>query len=312
MMEQILKNNTALKIFAFFMALLFWAYVTGDNLHDSVQVQEITRTYPDVPLAWLNLSQELALVEMPEKVQVVLSGPSDVLNNITPQNLKAFVDLRNLTAGQHRLTPTAEVPDKVKVLSFDPQQVLVELEAVESPQMPVVVDITGAPTSGFIRGEARINPSSVFVRGGRSQLNKVDRVRVIVNIDGISNDWSQVVPVQAVDRSGQVVAGVEVSPGMVEVFIPVSEPQKEVPVKVATAGRPPAGYKVQQIKVEPATVIIEGSEKALTAVSEISTETVDLSRLTASTELNLQLNLPEEVKVLFEGQIKAEIIIAAD
>ena len=112
MMEQILKNNTALKIFAFFMALLFWAYVTGDNLHDSVQVQEITRTYPDVPLAWLNLSQELALVEMPEKVQVVLSGPSDVLNNITPQNLKAFVDLRNLTAGQHRLTPTAEVPDK--------------------------------------------------------------------------------------------------------------------------------------------------------------------------------------------------------
>ena len=77
-------------------------------------------------------------------------------------------------------------------------------------------------------------------------------------------------------------------------------------------GRPPAGYKVQQIKVEPATVIIEGSEKALTAVSEISTETVDLSRLTASTELNLQLNLPKEVKVLFEGQIKAEIIIAAD
>ena len=44
MMEQILKNNTALKILLF-MALLFWAYVTGDNLHDSVQVQEITRTY---------------------------------------------------------------------------------------------------------------------------------------------------------------------------------------------------------------------------------------------------------------------------
>ena len=40
-------------------------------------------------------------------------------------------------------------------------------------------------------------------------------MRVIVNIDGISNDWSQVVPVQAVDRSGQVVAGWKLA-GMVE------------------------------------------------------------------------------------------------
>ncbi|HZK24593.1 MAG TPA: CdaR family protein [Oscillospiraceae bacterium] len=308
MMERILKNNIVLKIIAFLMALLFWAYVTGDNMYENL----LTRTYSDVPLAWLNLAEELELVEMPQEVQVVLSGPADVLNNITPLNLKAFVDLRDLAAGQHRLTPTAEVPNKVKVLSFNPQQVVVELEEVESPHMPVVLDVTGAPASGFIRGEARINPSSVFVRGGRTRLNNVDRVRVIVNIDGIARDWSQVVPVQAVDRAGQVVEGIEISPSMVEVFIPISEPQKEVSVKVATVGKPPAGYAVQQIKLDPTTVIIEGSAEYLTTVAELSTETVDLSNLTESTTLNLQLEIPQEVKLLFEGQIKAEIIITAE
>lgn len=312
MMERLLKNNTALKVVAFLMALLFWAYVTSDNMLDNVPIQEITRKYDNVPLAWLNLGEELELVQVPQEIQVVLSGPSDVLNNITPQNVKAFVDLRDLTAGQHRLTPTAEVPKKVKVLSLSPQQVMVELEEVESPQMPVVLDIMGAPASGFIRGEARINPSSVFVRGGQTRLNHVDRVRVIVNIDGVARDWSQIVPVQAVDSAGQVVEGIEISPNQVEVLIPVSEPQKEVPVTITTAGKLAAAYKIQEIKLDPATVIIEGSEKELDAINEIVTEAVDLSSLTESTKLNLKLEAPQEVKVLFAGQIKAEIIITAE
>ncbi|MCR3921153.1 MAG: CdaR family protein [Firmicutes bacterium] len=307
MLQRLLKNNIGLKLIAFFMALILWTYVTGDLIRD--KVPEVTRPYRNVPLEWLNLGEQLELMEIPEQIDVVLSGRSDTLNSITPQNLKVFVDLRDLGVGQHRLSPNAEVPAGIKVLSFDPQQVVIILEEVESPQMPVELDVMGAPASGFSMGEARIVPSSVFVQGTRTYLKAVDRIRVIVNVDGANSERRQMVPVQAVDSGGQVLDGVRISPSMVEVFIPFAQPQKEVPVEVPLQGSPAEGYKVQQILLDPATVTIEGSAEQLATITEISTEAVDIAGATENIVVTLTLNDAEGVAVLFTGQIQAEVVI---
>lgn len=53
--------------------------------------------------------------------------------------------------------------------------------------------------------------------------------------------------------------------------------QKLVPVKVALAGEPLTGFKVQNVRVVPDEVIIEGGETELKSISEVTTEEVNLN-----------------------------------
>ena len=309
-LKRLFRHNILLKLAAFFLAVILWAYVMGDSVW-TTETREIERVYPNVALEWLNLSEEMTIMQMPEAVQVVLSGRSDILDSITPQMLRVFIDLRDLGPGKHRLTPMAEVPKGVKVLSFEPQQVVVELEKILSPQMPVDVDIMGLPADGYLLGEPKVTPDSVFVRGTRSQLENVSRIRTIINVDGAEQNLTQIVPAHAIDALGQLVEGVQVSPALVEVFIPVSQPQKEVPVRVSLKGVPAEGYEVEQILVHPAHVTIEGAKHDLQNVEEIFTLPVDITDLDENivTTVNLA-EPPRGVEIQEVNQVQVEIIVA--
>ena len=308
MMERLLKNNTVVKVFAFFLAMMLWVYVTGDALR--ANIPEVTRTFRNVPLTWFNLDERLEIMQIPERIDVVLNGRADLINEITPENIKASVSLEGLGEGQHRIFPTAEVPRGVRVLSFFPQQVAVTLEVVESPQKPIVLEITGSPAAGFVMGEPRILPGAVFVRGPRSLLARVDRAKVTVNVEGADGDRVQMVPVQAVDAAGEVVNNLVVNPMIVEIMIPFSKPQKTVPVRVPLSGEPAAGYVVRQLTVTPAAITLEGSEEDLAAISELITEPVNITNATGNITLELPLRgLPEGVSSLFASKVQVEIVI---
>ncbi|HHX75657.1 MAG TPA: hypothetical protein GX699_12200 [Firmicutes bacterium] len=310
MMERLLRNNTVVRLTAFFLAFIFWAYVTGDSRE--TQTQNITRRYPNVPLEWVNLQSEVELTQIPEEIEVILEGRSSVLNNITPQTLSVFVDLRNLGAGQHRLTPVADLPGGVRVVSFSPEQVVVVLEEIQSPQMFVEVDLLGSPAPDYLIGEINISPQKVFVRGARSRLEKVDRVRAIVNVDGADNNLTQYVEVQAVDFSGQAVEGVSVYPAQVEVTVPVALPRKKVPVRLQVSGELQEGYTVQQITLNPAEVTLEGPQTVLDDISEILTEPVNIAEAESSISTPAALQVPQGCKLLLVGPVQVEIIIVEE
>ncbi|MDW7651089.1 MAG: CdaR family protein [Bacillota bacterium] len=310
MMERLLKNNTAVKVFAFFLALMLWVYVTSDVMQAGVPDE--TRPYRNVPLAWHNLEEGRALMDIPDEVDVSLRGRPDVLDSLTPQNMNVFVDLRGLEEGRHNITPQVEVPRGVRVMSIEPQQVIVELEGVESPQKPVTLEIIGAPADGYVMGDPRILPDSVFVRGPRSLVNSVDSVRAVVNIDGAESDRVQVVPLKVVDAVGRELTDVTVNPDMVEVLIPFSEPQKRVPIRVPLLGEPAEGYQVQQVNVNPSTVTVQGREEDLAGIEEVLTGPVNIADVTETVTVEMLLISPDEAQILHSGTVSIEIIIAAE
>lgn len=310
MLRKLLLHNLSVKIAAFFLALILWAYVTGDSLPVEEQ-PNIRRSYTNVALEWLNIDDELAITKITEEVDVVLNGNKDVLDEITPRTLRVFVDLRNLGPGRHRLTPVVpDVPKGVSVTSINPAQVEVDLETIESHQMQVEVDVTGSQAEGYIRGEIEIVPDAVFVSGARSYLNQVDRVRTIVNINNADGNLTKVVSVSAVDISGQVVEGVKVTPSLVEVFIPIALPQKEIPVRASLNGTPVYGYAIKQINLYPASVTVKGKEEDLSKIEEIYTEPVDIGNARYSVTKSVSLSgVPEGVEVMHSGKIQVEIMI---
>jgi YbbR domain-containing protein len=309
MMERLLKNNLIVKVFSFLLALMLWVYVTSGAVRT---IPDMTDNFRNVPLAVLNLEDGLAVMEIPAEVDVVLNGRQDIIGAITPQNIRAFVDLRALGEGTHRITPDADVPQGVRILRFAPPQVTVVIERVESPQVPVTLEIIGTPAEGYVMGDPRILPDSVFVRGPRSALANVDSVRAVINVDGADGNRVQIVPVQVVDNAGREVEGVTVTPDLVEVQIPFSEPQKTVPVRVPLIEEPAEGYKVQQVNVTPSTVTVQGREEMLANIEEILTGQVSIADASETITLVLPLIAPENTQIIDVTTVSVEIIIAVE
>ncbi len=133
-----------------------------------------------------------------------------------------------------------------------------------------------------------------------------------------SDDFTAEVDLSAaVVGSGEYAVQVQ-APSLVERFsvapdkvtLHIDEVQsKEVPVRVRTTGTVPAGYELESTEVLPGTVIITGLSKDLEAVSDIETEAIDLSKLTAESTLEVNLHTDDKVSIQGVGQVAVHFLI---
>ncbi|MBS4023157.1 MAG: hypothetical protein KGZ79_12180 [Dethiobacter sp.] len=306
MIDRLLKSNNIVKIIAFFLALTLWIYVAGDNLRTNVQ--DVSRTITNVPLAYRNLNDRLELMEIPATIDIVLRGAADRVYDILPHEIEVYVNLQGLDEGRHRLTPNAALPRGIRMESFHPQQVTVEVEEVIMQQRKVSVILTGKQVDGWVVGEPVAIPDQIFVRGPRSVLDSVVEVNAEVDISGAEDNVIQVVPVRAVDHLGREVGRAVVNQDMVQVQVPVFLPQKDVPVKVSLEGEPAEGYRVAAININPGEVTVTGRESYVQAVSVLTTKTIDITGATESITREVELFSPEGVE-LSKTLVSVEIII---
>jgi YbbR domain-containing protein len=66
-------------------------------------------TLPRVTVEFTGLEEGLSAAISPTTVDVILSGPSAVLNGLSRQDVRVIVDLTGLWAGTHQLTPRIEI-----------------------------------------------------------------------------------------------------------------------------------------------------------------------------------------------------------
>lgn len=307
-MARLLNRNNGAKVLAFFMALLLWLHVTGETL--PADNAEVIRPFSKVPLSWRNLDERMQLSEIPAEIDIVLRGAAVAIEGMAPDELEAFVDLRGLGEGQHRLTPNAVVPRGVSVVSYRPQQVVVFLTEIIVQQKPVSLEIKGQPAAGLVMGEASLNPGYIFVRGTRALLPKVYQVRASVDLSDTSADFRQLVEVQPLDEAGETVRGVTLNPPQIEVLVPVSKPRREVPVRVQLEGEPARGFQIRQVNVTPETVTLQGLENELKRLAEVLTLPVSVAGATANIVKEIGITVPDTVEVTDSGKaVTVEVII---
>ena len=66
---------------------------------------------------------------------------------------------------------------------------------------------------------------------------------------------------------------------------------RKVPIRVALAGDPPAGYKILGSKATPSIVDVTGPRTLVRGLADVPTEPIDLSELRESRTLNVPLSL---------------------
>ena len=78
---------------------------------------------------------------------------------------------------------------------------------------------------------------------------------------------------------------------------PADAVEKEVDVALAVDGALPEGFRITSFETLPGRVVIAGSPARLEEIESISTKAVDLSGITQSVKINVELEVPEFIRV---------------
>lgn len=90
----------------------------------TIEMQESRVTIPVEPEV-LGLPRGYTVELQPTRLRLVLSGPFDIISQLDPVSVGAFVDLTGLSLGRHTITPTITLPDPlIRIDSILPQPTL--------------------------------------------------------------------------------------------------------------------------------------------------------------------------------------------
>lgn len=152
-----------------------------------------------------------------------------------------------------------------------------------------------------------MEPVQVSIAGAQSQVEKVMRVRVAVDLNGIRENFDQVLQVEALDKDGQTVEGLTISPDSVNVFLPVSQQggYRDVAVKITIIGRVASGYRLTDLSVFPPVVTVFSNNPDLVSnlPGVIETQPLDLQSAQDDINTRLSLILPEGVSIIGEQTV---------
>lgn len=111
------KKHLTIILLSVFLAIILWLFVVGDTLFQVLPKRKIME---GVPLVYVNLEESLEVSEMPESVSVVLEGLPENLQDKGPESMVAFVDLKDIGNGEHRVDIKINPPEGLSIVSFLP------------------------------------------------------------------------------------------------------------------------------------------------------------------------------------------------
>lgn len=96
-----------------------------------------TQTITNLPLNVLNVPDGYTATVMPESIDISVQGSTSNIASMTPDDITVVVDVNNLEAGEHTLTPVVALPHNgVMSTGTNPETVTVILEPSESTPEP--------------------------------------------------------------------------------------------------------------------------------------------------------------------------------
>ena len=266
--RKIFVEDWSLKLLALAITLILWFAVTGQNqpltIRTGVQLNLIRPSNLDISN------------DPPRTVEVVLTGSRPNLQSLSPLDLVATVDVSDHLAGERviRLSldrVTMQLPDGVKIESFQPSTIPVRLEPRMERQVPVEVKTEGKPADGYeVYG---INPAqmTVRVRGPASRIEALQKAPTeTISLSGRKESFtaSRV----AIDIPDQKI---DVLDPLVDLAVEVGEKRTEKSFS-GVAARSISGVEVRPATAEvtlagPASVLSELRSEDVKVVVDMST-----------------------------------------
>lgn len=300
-----LRDDLGTAVLALVLALVVWVNAT----YQSDRPREDFFPEP-IPIEVLNAPAGLIVTNTPEvTVKVRIRAFASSWSSLTVNSFKATVDWAGLGPGDHVVPVKVTCFDRtVTVLRSQPETIRVQLEPLKKEAFEVVAKLEDKDEIplGYAVEQPEITPRFVVVEGPASAVERVESLVASVFLLGQRTAVERVVEPRPLDKDGRLVKGVTLTPATVTVRLDVQKQlnYREVAVVARTKGVPARGYYVSSVEVTPPTVTVVGPPAVIANMpSVVSTKgEINLTGATRMIAERLELNLPEGVSVLTEGQ----------
>lgn len=270
------------KLGALVLAMVVWFFVS---------TSEVTTTQRSllVPLSVEGVGERRVAVGLPEFVEVTVTGPSNRVDRLRPENIEAVLDLSGLQ-GEFDQTIDVRPPQGIDLVRVNPEQVIGFLEQVSSKQVAVSVVWLQEPPPDT-QALAVPQPASISVSARDEILERV--VRAVAPVRTTSG--STEVQVFAADAQGLPVRDVTLSPATVT----VATNEREIFVRrtVGVELETPAPDRISAASLAENEVPVVGPPSVLrdleSVVARVEPETVP--REPGRYTLAVRLQLPPDV-----------------
>lgn len=324
--------NWPWKLLSLLIAIMLWGGLitqddtltrekTFNDVAISVRNSDTLRRNGFIVVSGLNDLSTLKLrVEVPQRMY----------NTVTASNYDPRIDLSTIKAiGEQTLsvrTTNTTTYGSVSDISVDTVTVTVE-EYISRSRIPVRLNITGQLAENLYASSPTSDPLYVTVSGPKSLVNRIVRCVVDYDLSLVANTGTErtAVPFKLVDSLGNSIDTtlIEVTSESVLLDTILVEQNvyasKTLPINTLdiTTGTPAGGYAIKSITVEPAALLVAGSDEwiknaSALQLSDYITEKINVNGATATIHRSVRISKGADVSHFSQDTLLITIEIAAE
>ena len=309
--DKILFNRKHGKGTALVLAvILFLAvnYSSMSNIYTSTL--RYSRDLANVTVTAKYNNDTFELVGLPKEADITISGDAtNVTSAANSQEGVVVADLEGLTEGTHEVKLKTEgFGDNVSI-KVDPSTVMLTLKKKTTQQFDLSYDFVNQDKmeSVYSVGQPTFEYTKVNVRASKDTLDSIAFVKALIDVTGVSDNFQQDAKLVAYNASGQPVEA-DIVPDTVYVEVPVTSPNKTVPIEVQVSGDVPDGKAISNVSIDQETVTIYGPDTVLSTIDKVVV-TLNASTITKDSNILRPIVLPTGVSSSNINQITINVTL---
>lgn len=224
------------------LVYLLWGRLSSDEAELFIPID-----YSDTPTG-LTITTPLL-----KGIEVHISGPKYLIKKVKFEKFRYTINLNEIVIGDNHIQIQKGhigMPERITINSIHPPLLAMSVEKEIQKELPVMVAISGKPTTGFIVDDAVARPPSVVLRGAETILLPMEKAMTKpIDVGGLSASFKKEI---VLDLPETVVADSSTATILSEIFIGEKIIIREFPDVPVVGLRATSGYNIT-----PSTINIE-------------------------------------------------------
>ena len=303
-------KNLALKIVSLLFAMLIWGYVMIE-----VNPKRV-KTITDVPISFSGESS------LHDRGLAVRGDRDDILRNVTVRVKVQLTDYTGLDASDISASVSLRPVNKADtyklkidatsslgtVENVSPSEITIEVDELATMLVPIDVEYSGELPDGYWKSEPTLASQSIKVSGPRDDVSTISKAICTIDLEDRTTSYNEAILLKYVDKNGDEIDTALFLDTLPSVVVKMDVMRiVELPINAADAvfgaDALPANYEIYDVVATPPTVRVVGSENALSGLTGIKIENIDVSGSTSSVQQNVVITAPEGTTLLDDPNI---------
>jgi YbbR domain-containing protein len=300
------RNKLLSLLLAVTIAFVLWVYVI------TVVSPNSEATFYNIPVVLQGepMLESYGLMNVTEHIPTVtlkLSGNRSDLNKVNSSNITVVADLSKVyEAGTTNLRYSISYPGDIPTGAFKeesryPGTITIEVERKIKKDVPVNIRYVGELSEDFIVDKENkiLDYNTVTVAGPESVIDQITQAIIDVDLTGKTVSFSNNYRYSLCNAQDEPVDAQKVDTNVAQVNLTLYiERVKELPLVLTVVSGGGATEETSNIKIDPATVKVSGSDLVMEKLTELNLGTINLGEVLEDTEMEFAIVLPEGVKFM--------------